>query len=66
MNYTDIALDWVEPHLGGLMEYAHRDQKKGKEMHAIEIDSTAIFIKMLEGSHLCWTLWKGMRIQDLK
>lgn len=66
MNCTDRTLLRAESHLGGLIEYAHRHQIKGNERHAIETDSIVIFIKTLEGSHLCWTLRKGMSLQDLK
>lgn len=34
--------------------------------HSTEVDLIQIFIKTLEGRHLCWRIWKGRRILDLK
>lgn len=34
--------------------------------HSTKVDLIQIFIKTLEGRHICWRIWKGRRIQELR
>lgn len=36
------------------------------DIHKKEEDLTKIFIKTLEGKSVCWRIWDGRKIQELK
>lgn len=37
-----------------------------KDTHSKEEDQIQIFIKTLDGKTICWRIWKGRKIQELK